>query len=50
MLTRLKSSKDLPLVGTKEFAPTRSWLEGKQIQKNIEEIFELISEPRVEKV
>ncbi|XP_075232039.1 uncharacterized protein LOC142330564 [Lycorma delicatula] len=46
---RSKETKDLPVIGQKEFQPTNSWLEKKQIQNALGDRKALLEEERVEK-
>ena len=50
MQLRVKVDKTLPTKGTKEFNPSHSWLENKQIQTALDERKALLEEERVEKL
>ncbi|KAJ9577634.1 hypothetical protein L9F63_005821 [Diploptera punctata] len=47
---RVKVDKTLPTKGTKEFKPSHSWLENKQIQTALDERKALLEEERIEKL
>jgi hypothetical protein len=47
---RIKVDKTLPIRGTKEFRPSNSWLEKKQIQAALDERKSLLGEERVERL
>ena len=49
-LAHQSTDQSLPIVGQKEFKPTNSWLEKKQIETALDEKKQLLEYERVEKL